>query len=165
MTKYGNKALSLESQQVRDQLTEESDGTAIKRLTAVREYLAGLSPARIEVKHGWHEQTVYGWLNRFEKRDFEDALYDDKPPGRSPELSEHRCDHFAAALHEPAENAGYDEPAWSSALAQHHLLERFDIAHSQRHVSRTMNEAEMAYRKPRPQPASTDEREAVPRNG
>lgn len=46
------------------------------------------SPAKIERKYGWHEQIVYGWLDRFEECDFEDALYDDKPPGRPPELSD-----------------------------------------------------------------------------
>lgn len=159
MTQHGNKLPSLDSQQVRDQLTEESGGKALKCLTAAREYLNGLSPARIEAKYGWHEQKVYGWLHRFEERDFEDALYDDKPPGRLPELSDDQFDHFAAALQESPKHAGYDEPAWSSALAQQYLLEHFDIAHSQRHVSRLMNEAEMAYKKPRPQPASADKRE------
>lgn len=65
MTQHRNKVPPLESQQVRDQLKEESDGKPIKRLTAAREYLAGLSPAKIEAKYDWHEQTVYGWLNRF----------------------------------------------------------------------------------------------------
>jgi transposase len=128
MTQHGNKVPSLESQQVHDQLRKESDGKAIKRLTATREFLDGLSPAKIEAKYGWHEQTVYGWLNRFEERDFEDALYDDKPPGRPPELSDHQFDRFAAALHDSPKQTGYDEPAWSSALAQRYLLEQFDIA-------------------------------------
>lgn len=159
MTQHENKVPSLDSERVRDQLTEESDGKAIKRLTAAREYLDGLSPAKIETKYGWHEQTVYGWLNRFEERDFKDTLYDDKPPGRLPELSDDQFDQFAAALHDSPEQAGYDEPTWSSALAQQYLLEQFNVAHSQRHVSRLMNEAEMAYKKPRPQPATVDERE------
>ena len=43
MTQHGNKVPSLGSQQVRDQLRKESSGKAIKRLTAAREYLDGLS--------------------------------------------------------------------------------------------------------------------------
>lgn len=45
---------------------------------------AGKSHAEIEPDFGWTEQTVYGLLNRFEERDFEDALYNDKPPGKNP---------------------------------------------------------------------------------
>lgn len=159
MTKHGNRIPSLDSGQVRDQLVEESDGKAIKRLAAAREYMAGHSPAEIETKYGWHEQTVYGWLNRFEERDFEDALYDDKPPGRSPELSDAQFQQFAETLHDPPEEAGYNEPAWDAPLVQEYLLKTFGVAHSQRHVSRLMNEADMTYKKPRPQPTTADEQE------
>jgi len=76
MTKHGNKIPGLTVEQVRKQLAEETDPKAIKRLTAAREYLDGLSPADIETKYGWHEQTIYGWLDRFEERGFEAALYD-----------------------------------------------------------------------------------------
>lgn len=159
MTKHGNKIPSLDSGQVRDQLAEESDGKAIKRLAAAREYMAGHSPAEIETKYGWHKQTVYGWLNRFEERDFEDALYEDKPPGRSPELSDAQFQQFAETLHDLPEEAGYNEPAWDAPLAQEYLLKTFGVAHSQRHVSRLMNEADMTYKKPRPQPTTADEQE------
>ena len=60
MTKHGNKISGVTVEQVRNQLAEETDPKAIKRLTAAREYLAGLSPAEIETEYGWHEQTVYG---------------------------------------------------------------------------------------------------------
>ncbi len=35
---------------------------------------------QIEDKYGWSRQTVYNWLNRFEERGFEAALYDDPRP-------------------------------------------------------------------------------------
>ena len=60
MTKHGNKIPGVTVEQVREQLSEETNPKAIKRLTAAREYLAGLSPAKIETKYGLHEQTVYG---------------------------------------------------------------------------------------------------------
>jgi uncharacterized protein YjcR len=65
MTKSGNKISGLAKERVREQLADEADPKAIKRLAAAREYLDGLSPAEIENKYGWNEQTIYGWLNRF----------------------------------------------------------------------------------------------------
>jgi len=159
MTKHGNKIPGVTVEQVREQLAEETDPKAIKRLTVAREYLDGLSPAEIETKYGWHEQTVYGWLNRFEERGFEAALYDDKPPGQDPELAEDQFEEFAETLQQPPEQAGYDEPAWTSKLARQHLIEAYDIAYSLRHVQRLMNKAEVSWQKPRPEPSSADEEE------
>jgi transposase len=67
-------------------------------------------------------------LNRFEERGFEAALYDESRPGRSSKLTDDQSEQFAAVLHGPPEEAGYDAPAWSSALAQQYLIEAFDVA-------------------------------------
>lgn len=159
MTKAGNKIPGITPEQIRDQLKDETDPKAIKRLTAAREYLDGSSPAQIEDKYGWKQFTIYNWLNRFEERGFEAALYDDKPPGRPPELSDEQFKQFEQALHQSPEEVGYDDPAWTSALAQQYLLEAFDIAFSRRHVRRFMSKAGVSRQKPRPQPASADEEE------
>jgi len=144
MTKGGTKIPDFTKGQVREQLADESNPKAIKRLTAAREYLEGLSPADIHEKFGWREQTIYGWLNRFENREFEDALYDDDRPGRPPELSDEQFQRFAETLHDPPEEEGYDEPAWTTVLAQQYLMTEFDVAYSRRHVQRLMNEAEVS---------------------
>ena len=159
MTKEGSKIPDLTKGRVREQLADETDPKAIKRLTAAREYLEGLSPAEIEDKYGWDRQTVYNWLNRFEERGFEAALYDDSRPGRPSELSNDQFDQFAAVLHDPPEEAGYDAPAWSTALAQQYLIEAFDVAFSRRHVRRLMHKAGVSPKRPRPEPASADEAE------
>lgn len=159
MTKEGNKIPDLTKRRVREQLADETDPKAIKRLTAAREYLEGLSPDEIEEKYGWDRQTVYNWLNRFEERGFQAALYDDPRPGRSPELSDDQIEQFAAVLHDPPQEAGYDDPAWSTALAQQYLSEAFDVAFSLRHVRRLMHEAGVSPKRPRPAPASADEKE------
>jgi transposase len=88
MTKEGGKIPELTKSQVREQLADETDPKAMKRLTAAREYLEDLSPDEIEEKYGWDRQTVYNWLNRFEERSFEAALFDDSRPGRPSELSD-----------------------------------------------------------------------------
>ena len=50
MAKEGNEIPDLTKRRVREQLADETDPKAIKRLTAAREYLEGLSPADIEDK-------------------------------------------------------------------------------------------------------------------
>ena len=57
MTKEGNKIPDLTIHRVREQLADETDSKAIKRLTVAREYLEGLSPDDIEAKYGWDRQT------------------------------------------------------------------------------------------------------------
>ena len=98
-------------------------------------------------------------MNRFEERGFDAALYDNSRPGRPPELSDEQFEQFTAVLHEPPEEAGYDDPAWSTALAQYYLIEAFDIAFSRRHVRRLMHKAGVSSKRPRPEPASADEEE------
>lgn len=51
MTKKWGKIPDLTKGRVRDQLADETDLKAIKRLTDEREYLEGLSPADIEEKY------------------------------------------------------------------------------------------------------------------
>ncbi|WP_152420532.1 IS630 family transposase [Halococcus thailandensis] len=159
MTKPGNKISGLTKERVSEQLADEADPKAIKRLTAAREYLEGLSPEAIEEKYGWHHQTVYNWLNRFEERGFDAALYDKSRPGRPSELSDDQFERSTAVLHESPEKAGYDDPAWGTALAQHYLIEEFDIAFSRRHTRRLMHKAGVSPKRPRPEPASADEDE------
>ena len=159
MTKHSNKIPGITKELVREQLVDETDPKAIKRLTAAREYLEGLSPEAIEAKYGWHHQTIYNWINRFEERGFGAALYDDSRPGRPSELNDEQFEQFTAVLREPPEKAGYNDPAWSTVLAQHYLIEAFDVAFSRRHIRRLMHEAGVSPKRPRPEPASADEAE------
>lgn len=49
--------------------------------------MQGQTPAKVEEKDDWPEQTTYSWLNRFEERGFEIALRDEPRSGRRPLLS------------------------------------------------------------------------------
>jgi len=51
---------------------------------------------------------VYNWLDRFEERGVEDALYDDKRLGRPPTLSEAAFEQFGETLNQSAEEVGYN---------------------------------------------------------
>lgn len=62
-------------------------------------------------------------------------------------------------MNQPPSESGYDQPAWSTALAQRFLHEEFDVDYSQRHVQRLLTEAGLSHQTPRPQPPTADEDE------
>jgi DNA modification methylase/transposase len=128
-------------ERVRARLEDEDVPKAIKRLTAAREYLKGNSPAEIEEEYGWKEQTVYNWLNRFENRSFEDALYDDTSPGRPSKLTEEQLQKLTEALNRPPQELGYDKDRWGTELTQRYLREEFNAEFSARHTRRLMHRA------------------------
>jgi transposase len=159
MTKHGDKLSDLTIEEVTERLNDESDGKAIKRLVAAREYLDGNSPADISDKFGWPEQTIYSWFDRFESKEIDEALYDESPPGRPGELTEEEFGRFKEAVSNPPEEVDFDAPAWSSALAQEFLREEFDQDFSRRHVRRLLKRAGLSWQTPRPQPPTADEEE------
>ena len=141
MTRHGEKLADLTIDEITEKLSEESDGKAIKRLVAVREYLAGNTPAEIAAKYGWSEQTIYSWFDRIESRGLEGALYDESPPGRPPSLSATEVEQFQRAVETTPTDVGFDAPEWSSALAQEYLRREFGQEFSRRHVRRLLDEA------------------------
>ena len=162
MTDHGGKLANLTKNEVIERLDDESDGKAVKRLVAAREYLDGQSPAQISKKYGWPEQTIYSWFDRLESGSVDDGLYDESPPGRPATLSDEEFDEFRTAVRNPPEEAEFDEPTWSTALAQEFLRDEFGHEFSRRHVRRLLKQAGLTWQTPRPQPptADEDEREA-----
>lgn len=141
MTRYGNKVPDLTTKKVTERLAKESDGIAIKRLVAAREYLDGNAPAEISDKFGWPEQTIYSWLDRLESRSIEAAIHDDSPPGRPARLTDEEFAEFQQAVRQPPEESGFDVSAWNSTQAQAYLRREFDKDFSRRHIRRLMKEA------------------------
>lgn len=159
MTDHGGKLANLTKEEVVEGLDKESDGKAVKRLVAAREYLDGQSPAQISEKYGWPEQTIYSWFDRLESRDLDNALHDESPPGRPSAISDEDFEEFRLAVRNPPEDAGFDEPTWSTALAQQFLRDEFDHEFSRRHVRRLLKEAGLTWQTPRPQPPTADKDE------
>ena len=156
MTEHGTKLSELTLDELTERLADETDGKAVKRLVAAREYLDGQSPAEIEAKYGWPEQTVYTWLNRLEEVGLDEGLYDEPPPGRPAELTDEQFERFRSAVRQPPDDAGFDSPAWTSALAQEFLRREFDVEFSRRHVRRLLKRAGLSWQTPRPQPPTAD---------
>jgi transposase len=160
MTGWGEKIDEISVEELRSKLAEvDDDGKAVKRLVAAIAYKQGQSPADIEESFGFSKNNVYEWLDRFEERGLEDALYDESPPGRPSELSDEQRERFEDAVKNPPEDVGIDAPAWSTALAQEYLREQFDLEFTRRHVRRLLHDAGLSWQTPRPQPPTADEEE------
>jgi proteasome lid subunit RPN8/RPN11 len=71
---------------VRERLRRAKDGDEVKRLVAVREHLAGKSPAAIEERFGWSAEVVESWLGLVDR----DGLHEGTRPPESPTQRESR---------------------------------------------------------------------------
>lgn len=153
MTKWGEKISDISLEELQRNLVEtDDDGKAVKRLVAAIAYKHGQSPADIEERFGLSRNNVYAWLDRFEERGLDEALYDEPKPGRPPKLSDEEFDEFVAVVNESPEDAGYGNvEAWTPKLVQHWLKSRFDVEYTRRHIRRLMDETGLSWRTARPE--------------
>lgn len=141
MANQGAKLTEVTIDDIVERLRVISDGKAIKRLVAAREYLDGSPPAAIAEKYGWPEQTIYSWLNRLDADGVDDGIYDDKPPGRPSRLDDDEFKRFQLAVMHSPEKVGMDASSWSTELAKTYLHEELGHEYSSRHVRRLLKRA------------------------
>lgn len=152
MTNWGGKIPDLTVAELQAKLAEtEDDGKAVKRLMAAIAYKQGQSPAEIEETFGISRKNVYEWLDRFEERGLDGALYDEPKPGRPSKLTDEEFEQLETVLHNPPEEAGYDIQTWTPKLVRHLLKTRFNVEYTQRHVRRLMDEIGIAWRTTQPE--------------
>lgn len=162
MTRWGEKIGEMTVDELRSKLAEvDDDGKAVKRLVAAIAYKQGQSPADIEETFGFSKNNVYEWLDRFEERGLEEALYDESKPGRPSRLTDEQREELEAVLHESPEEVGYDVQAWTPQFVQHWINEHFDIEYTQRHVRRLMDDAGLSWRTARPKHYEADPEEVA----
>lgn len=149
MTKRGEKLIGVDEEQLREQLRTERDPKAIKRLVAALEYKSGLSPANIQQKYGWHEQTVYDWLDMVAERDAS-ALGDLPRGGSDSRLTDNQWEKLTATPRASPSGAGVDAPAWRPPLVRKYIAETFDIEYSPAHMYRVMKQAGLSVQTDRP---------------
>lgn len=141
MAGWGEKIADISVEELKERLVAEEDGKAVKRLFTAIEYRSGLSPAKIEEKYGIPEGNVYTWLDRFEERGLEDALYDVPKPGKESALTSEEWNQLRAALQKPPEAVGYTADTWTSTLVKDYIETEFDVDYHPRHVRRLMKKA------------------------
>lgn len=162
MTGWGKKIPDLTVDELQSKLANtDDDGKAVKRLMAAIAYKKGQSPAEIEKTFGISRKNVYEWLDRFEERGLDEALYDEPKPGRPSKLSEEQFDKLETVLENSPEDVGYDVQAWSPQFVQHWLKTHFDVEYTERHIRRLMHEAGLSWRTARPEHYDADPEETA----
>lgn len=148
MTEWGGKITEITVDELQEKLEETEDsGKAVKRLMTAIAYKQGQSPAEIEETFGISRKNVYLWLNRFEERELDDALYDEPKPGRPSKLSDDEFAELDAVLQNPPTDAGYDDVlVWSPKFVQHWLRTQLDTEYTLRHVRRLMDDSAPSWR-------------------
>lgn len=140
----------------------EADGKQeTERLMVAILYKRGPSVPMIAEWFDMREGTIYEWFNRLEQRSIQDAITDDQRSGRPPKLADDARKSFEHAVRQPPTESGYDQSAWSTALAQQFLREEFDVEYSPRHVRRLLRDAGLTVQTPRPRPPTADEDERI----
>lgn len=158
MTKSGEKLVGVGEEQLRQQLWVEDNPKAIKRLVAALEYKSGHTPAEIEAKYAWPEQTVYDWLTIVAERDLT-ALGDAPRPPNASKLTPEQWNELTAVLNAPPSEVDYSAPAWTPELVHRYIIETFDVEYSLAHMYRVLKRAGLSRQTARPRHYKADAEE------
>jgi transposase len=140
-------------------LDEATGKKETQRLMSAIIYKRGSSAPMIAEWLDTREQTIYRWFDRRETEPIQQAVQDRQRSGRPSKLDDADWTEFRQALQNPPDQVGYDLPAWTTALAQQFLEDKFDVEYSRRHVQRLLKDAGLSCQTPRPQPATADDEE------
>jgi len=109
----------------------------------------------------WYDvrrRTIYSWLKRLDTDEsLEQAVSDANRSGRKRKISESQQEGFEQTVNESPEEVGIDAPAWTPAVAQEFLEERYSVEYSIPSCRRLLKEAGLSYQKPRRSAAEAEE--------
>ncbi len=143
--------------ELHDALDEVEGKQPTKRLLAAIAYKNGVTQTELAEWYDTGRRTIYSWLMRFDTDEpLAEAASDDHRSGRNRKLSDQELKEFQQTVRESPEEAGYDEPAWTTKLVRHHLKETYDADYSIPSCRRLLKEAGLSYQKPRPENAKAD---------
>lgn len=126
------------AERLRRRLAEATEPKAVKRLMVALSYKDGERVDELSDRFDIPKSTIYYWLDRFEDRPIEDALADEKRPGRPSRLDESDREALAADLERPPEAFGHDREEWTPELVADHLEAEYDTSYSVGHVRRLL---------------------------
>ena len=128
-----------------------------QRLLAAILYKDGVPQTQLAEWNDTGRRTIYSWLMRFDTDEsLVEAARDNHRSGRNRKLSERQLNLFRQTVWERPEEAGYDEPAWTTKLVRHHLKEVYGVEYSIPSCRRLLKEAGLSYQKPRPTNAKAE---------
>lgn len=127
-----------------------------QRLLAAIAYKHSVTRTELAEWHDTGRRTIYNWLTRLDTDEpLDEAVTDNHHSGRNRKLSE-KTKYFQQTVRESPQEAGYDEPAWTTRLVRHHLDETYDVEYSIPSCRRWLKEAGHSYQKPRHENAKAD---------
>jgi len=142
-------------------LDEATGKRETKRLLVAIIYKRGPSAPMIAEWLDTREQTIYRWFDRLEKEPVRQAVRDRQRSGRPPKLDDSERANFQKAVRDSPSEAGYDQPAWTTELAQQFLQDEFGAEYSRRHVQRLLKDAGLTPQMPRPEPPTSVEDQRI----
>jgi len=119
---------------LRGRLDEVESAKAAQRLMVALAYMDGVSVATMSERYGIPASTLYYWLDRFDERSLDDAIEDQKRPGRPSKLGDDERARFEATLQQPPSDVGYEADEWTPELVQQYLEREFDVTYSVGHI-------------------------------
>lgn len=135
-----DKLGDLSTEALQEALDAVEDPKATKRLMIALAYKDGVSVETLTDRYGLSRSTVYSWLDRFENRTVEEAIYDDDRPGRPPKLEEEERSNLSAdVIRSPAE-LGFEQSTWTPELLAQYIEREYGVAYSLGHVRRILRE-------------------------
>jgi len=115
------------------------------RLAAAIAYKNGVPQTDLAKWYGVQRQAIYSWLKRLEQEPLAEAARDDHRSGRPRKLSEEQQAQFEDTLQDSPTAVGYDAPAWTPALIQQYLADKFEGDYSRPSCRRLMKEVGLRY--------------------
>lgn len=135
-----NKLSHVDPEELREALAEAPTPKAAKRLMVALSYVDGEPVATMAERYDISRSTLYHWLDRFENEPIEEAMADERRPGRPSQLSEADRTALATALAESPSEYGYDATEWSADLVRDHIESASGVSYSEGHAARLLRE-------------------------
>ncbi|WP_129115533.1 helix-turn-helix domain-containing protein [Halegenticoccus tardaugens] len=135
-----SKLADVDADAIREALGAASEAKPAKRLMVALAYKDGVAVSTLSKRYGIPRSTVYYWLDRFENESIEDAIEDEKRPGRPRKLSAVEQEVIRGDLGKPPAEHGYDAAEWTPVLLREHIERRTGVSYSLGHTRRLLSE-------------------------
>ena len=110
------------------------------RLLAAIAYKHGVTQTELGEWYGVERKTIYNWFTRIEEGPIEEAVVDEKRPGRPPKLGREAREVLRADLERSPTDVGYDGEVWTPDLVREHVRTRFGVEYSESSCRRLLLE-------------------------
>ena len=118
----------------------------LRRIAAIRQWIAGVSVQTIADMFGLAEQTIRNWRTAFMLRRVESLNYK-KPPGRPAKLSQKQRKELKQIVEAGPQEAGYASACWTSLMIQEVISKRFQVTYDRHYVCELLGTLGFSYQR------------------